>query len=718
MDQRTAFRRASDTLENHAGIVWLARGCAIVAGLMTAALLGVLALYVDLLISQGRIPSYSELSASNRQAFAAKLPDFDSEQRQLALTEVGVSSDDAQALTGSLEQTPSIGRERLWRAYVWKMLRDRVGDDAAATYARYVKSLDPAAASSVPGMGSLSLVVRTDGRLVHRFAGWLAGWNGWSWRPGSATVPNYWYMTGLLYLAIMFALIRTLLIHLMNRSAATAALEVSTRLRRAIYHHTYRLGTLTIQSSGMSRAAALFHRHVDAVSDAVHERLSSQFFGATEVVILLAFALAIHFWLAIAFLLMALIVVLIGGQLMASYRRTIRKADRRSEARMALMQESISMMRLVKGHAMELFNQSRVERQLADYADTQARRIRGESLFRPVLWFLVAMASAALLYIAGLTVLSRGLGAANVIVLAATILCAYWPIRAWLKHRRLVRHGCDSAILIYEFLDLPREVGQAVGAEFLTGIESGIEFQDVTLREPNSGRVLLDGVDLSIGAGERVGLIGPNDAEKLAVAYLLARFLDPTSGEIRIDGKNLKWLTLESLRNQIGLVLQSNLVFSDTVAHNIGCGDPSYTIPQIIEAAKISHAHQFIQRLPYGYETPVGEMGTSLRPGEQFRIALARAILRDPAMYVIEEPSIPLDEEIKELLDDTFDRILPGKTVLFLPHRISTIRTCDRMYLLNNGKVEAVGDHRELIIGNDLYKHLHYLEFNEFAEKV
>jgi ATP-binding cassette subfamily B protein len=718
VDQRTAFRRASETLEHHTGIVWLARSCAIGAGLMTAALLAVLALYVDLLISQGRIPAYSELSAANRQAFAAKLPGMTMEQRQSALAAVGVSADDAQNLTGTLEQTPAMGRERLWRAYVWKMLHDRVGADAATTYANFVKPLDPAAAASVPGMGSLSLVVRTDGQLLHRFAGWMASWNGWSWRPGSASIPNYWYMTGLLYLAIMFALIRTLLIHLMNRSAATAALEISTRLRRAIYHHTYRLGTLTIQSSGLNRAASLFHRHVDAVADAVHERLSSQFFCATEVVILLAFALAIHVWLAIAFLLMAVIVLLIGGQLMTSYRRTTRNAERRGEARMALMQESIAMMRLVKGHAMELFNQSRVERQLADFADAQARRIRGESLFRPVLWFLVAMASAVLLYIAGLTVLSRGLGAANVILLAATILCAYWPIRTWLKHRRIVRHGRDSAVLIYEFLDQPREVGQAVGAEFLTGIESGVELSDVTLRDPSSGRVLLDGVTMSIGAGERVGLIGPNDAEKLAVAYLLARFLDPTSGEILIDDKNLKWLTLESLRNQVGLVLQSSMVFSDSVAHNIGCGDPGYTIPQIIEAAKISHAHQFIQRLPYGYETPLGEIGTSLRPGEQFRIALARAILRDPAMYVIEEPAVPLDDEIKELLDDTFERILPGKTVLFLPHRISTIRTCDRLYLLNNGRVEAVGDHRELINGNDLYKHLHYLEFNEFAEKV
>jgi ATP-binding cassette subfamily B protein len=272
--------------------------------------------------------------------------------------------------------------------------------------------------------------------------------------------------------------------------------------------------------------------------------------------------------------------------------------------------------------------------------------------------------------------------------------------------------------LVYEFLDRPREVGQVVGAEFLSGVSKAVEFRHVSLREPHTGRLLLSDVSLRIAAGERVGLVGADEAEKHAVAYLLARFLDPTEGEVRIDDKGLRWLTLDSLRSQIGLVLQQNLVFSDTVTNNIGCGDPSYAIPQVNEAAKVAHAHQFIQRLPYGYETPIGELGTSLRPGEQFRIALARAILRDPALFVIEEPPTPLDDETKHLLDDTFARVLPGKTVLFLPHRISTIRSCDRLYLIHRGKVEAVGDHRELVARNHLYKHLHYLEFNEFAEQV
>jgi ATP-binding cassette, subfamily B, bacterial len=155
---------------------------------------------------------------------------------------------------------------------------------------------------------------------------------------------------------------------------------------------------------------------------------------------------------------------------------------------------------------------------------------------------------------------------------------------------------------------------------------------------------------------------------------------------------------------------QNSLVFNDTVANNIGCGDPSFTLPQIIEAAKLAHAHQFIQRLPYGYETPIGELGHSLRPGEQFRIALARAILRDPSEH--------LDDDTKDLVDDTLDRVLPGKTVIYLPHRMSTLRECDKIYLLHNGRIVAAGEHRELVADSELYRHLYYLEFNPFAEAV
>jgi ATP-binding cassette, subfamily B, bacterial len=196
---------------------------------------------------------------------------------------------------------------------------------------------------------------------------------------------------------------------------------------------------------------------------------------------------------------------------------------------------------------------------------------------------------------------------------------------------------------------------------------------------------------------------------------LLLRFVDPAQGSIKIDGRDLRSVTLESLRTQIAVVRCDDLVFNDTVLNNIGCGDTGYSVPQVIEAAKLAHAHQFIQRLPYGYETVIGNLGFALKLGERYRIALARAILRDPAVLIIEEPQEPLDDDTKTLIDDTLNRVVKGKTVIFLPHRISTVNRCDGVLVLHEGRVHTAGVHKELLKTNALYRHLYYVEYNEFA---
>jgi ATP-binding cassette subfamily B protein len=328
------------------------------------------------------------------------------------------------------------------------------------------------------------------------------------------------------------------------------------------------------------------------------------------------------------------------------------------------------------------------------------------------------LAAAILLGAAGVVVLNRQIGVASAIIMATALVSLYWPLVTLLEHRRLIRRARASAVALFRFLDRKGEVGQMVGAEFLPPLSKHLEFDDVSLREPGTDRMLLQGISMSIEAGQRIGIVGSDEMEKHAFVYLIPRFLDPTSGEIRIDDHNLRWITLDSLRAQIAVVLQHNLVFNDTVANNIGCGDPGYTLPQIIEAAKVAHAHQFIQKLPHGYETQIGEMGQHLGAGEQFLIGLARAILRDPALLIVEEPALPLEDDFKALLDDTFARILPGRTAIFLPHRLSTIRNCDRLFLLHKGRIQATGGHRDLLTQNELYRHLHYLEFHELAEQV
>jgi ATP-binding cassette, subfamily B, bacterial len=619
--------------------------------------------------------------------------------------------------------------ETVWRLYLYRTLstRDDPKDrEAAELLAKQLRDHPtpgdwPADTGSLEDHGVLSLVVRSHvhQRLHTPLLAWVAGWNPWMWNERFGNTPRFvFYLTMLFIIALVLALLRGGLSFLQQEAAARAVVEASTRLRRAVYHHTFRLGTLAFRELGPSEAVSVFIRHVEAVHDALFAWLTVAFREPIKFALVLAFALVVNWQLALAFLLFALLVWLVGGQVAAYFRRQGRAALARASEQLALIRETLMLMRLVKVYLMELFNQSRVERLLSRYAKALRVRYRGEAIYRPLLVFLATMAALVLLAVGGLIVLYGGLGVASAITLATALVSLYWPVENWLNNRKVLRRGRESAAVLFNFLDRPGEVGQVVGAEFLPPLAKQLDFDNVTLREAGSGRLLLDNVSLTIKAGQRVGLVGAEDLEKHALVYLIPRLLDPTSGEIRIDQYNLRWVTLDSLRAQIGIVLQHNLVYHDTVANNIGCGDPAYSLPQIIEASKLAHAHNFVQKLPQGYETPIGEMGHSLTSSEKFRIALARAVLRDPALLIIEEPEIALDDDSKALLDDTFARILPGRTTLFLPHRISTIRSCDQIYFLNKARVEAVGIHRELLSHNPLYRHLHYLEFNEVAEQV
>ncbi|MCS6851865.1 MAG: ABC transporter ATP-binding protein/permease [Gemmataceae bacterium] len=715
--QRDAFARARQFLNYRPFSKWAALVAAGAIALVHVALLVMLGLFADLMVNHGRVPGLEDLPTLEQDEFLRRWEGLAAESRREALAAIGSDSATTERLANHDDprDLPGPDLTTIWRAYVAWNLAHRVGAEAAVAYLEKARAAESATPTPI-SLGVLSLVVRTQHHLSGHFHAWLARINPWMWH---SSQPNLWFLTGLLAVGGGLALLRSLLLFLSNYAAARAVVEATIRMRRAIYHHSFRLGTLAFRALGPSEAASVFTRHVEAVHDALLTWLTVAFREPIKFGLVLAFALVLNFWLALAFLCFALLVWLVGGQVAAAIRRRSREATARAAGHLALLQESLMLMRLVKVYGMELFNQSRVERQLADYTRAHLRRYRGEAIYPPLLTFLGMIAAVILLYVLGLTVLKGRLSVPTGIVLVTALVSLYWPLESWLEHRRFLRRGRESAQILFQFLDRPADVGQVVGAQVLPRLSQALEFDRVSLREPGTGRLRLHDVSFKVLAGQRVAFVGADDMDKHALVYLIPRLLDPTSGEVRIDQHNLRWVTLDSLRSQIAMVMQHNLVFNDTVAHNIGCGNPGFSLPQIVEAAKIAHAHHFIQKLPRGYETPIGELGASLRLGEKFRIALARAILRDPAIFIIEEPAAGLlDDDNKAMIDDTLARVLPGRTVIFLPHRISTIRSCDRVFLLHKGRIEAAGEHRELVQHNELYQHLHYLEFNMFAGEV
>ena len=446
---------------------------------------------------------------------------------------------------------------------------------------------------------------------------------------------------------------------------------------------------------------------VEAFRVGVHSYLTGIVRYPVLLVLIFVYLLLTQFWLTVSLSLLALAVWLVVGQIAAWYRRDARHAKRRAEARLSQMRESLILTQLSKAYLMERYSQARFERLLSDLSRATWRRQRGDAISRPALMAIVSLASVVMFYLGGRVILGGSMSVAALIVLIVAGSTLVYTIERWMVARLRVARASDAAAHILEFLNRRADTGQPIDAEFLKPMETKLDFQGVSVRESGSGHMVLENLTMNFPAGKRIAIVTNDEQVAATIGYLTARFLDPTAGEIRIDGKNIRWVTNESIRTQVALVLETMLTFSDTVATNIGCGDSSFSLPHIIEAAKLAHAHQFIQQLPYGYETTIGDGGVSLTIGERYRIALARAVLRDPSILVFQEPAEPLDADTLMLIDDTMTRIEKQRTLVFLARRPATVERSDMVYLLDHGKLVASGKPNELGDKNQLYRLLH-----------
>src|SRR5215208_5338005 len=535
-----AFSRVRSLLRYARPAQWTAILCGVATALLYALLVLLLALFVDLLVTRGRIPNFAQLPVQEQESVLREWSALPPEDREEALQHVGfgdfrtdseraeapppdqrarwrqyhvlkggegidyppvpgkATAEDLQAwaakrqYSGDPQFAAALEHEWRWRAFVWHYLDRRVGRAAAD---RYQPEIEPGTALTPPGLGEenrtphgiLGLVVRERNTAWGRPAAAFASAAGWTWRGEN---PNRTYLTGLLVLALVLVLLRGVCLVVMNDAAARAALEVVTRLRRSIYHHAARQGSMTINPESVDEAGRLFTRQVENVHEAMLYALTYSYRYAIFFPLMLLIALLTHFWLTIAFLMFAVIVWALAGLMTASFRRRSRSAARVQANRLELLLESLRQMRLVKSYLMELFNQSRVERQLSDYSRAHLRRTRGDSLVKPLLFAVGGMAAIALFYLSGMVVLHEGLSVAGLVLLTVSFLSLYFPVRSRLSGRRTLRHGREAAAVIYEFLDRKGDVAQYPDADFFAGLSRGVEFADVTVREPGTGRLL------------------------------------------------------------------------------------------------------------------------------------------------------------------------------------------------------------------------------------
>jgi len=534
--------------------------------------------------------------------------------------------------------------------------------------------------------------------------------------PLSRFIPfrsNRLTLATLLIVGIGLGLLRVWSLRRAAGRAQRVAQSIGNTLRSQIHRQILRLGPGDLDQRDANLAQSLFLGTCDAITAAITRLLSRGLYDLAALVMVLAFLMGLDWAITLQVLVPLILAYLLMRWVAARETLKSSRVESQGIAGLQTLSEGLRKSRIVRGFAMEAIEQERFQKHLEQHRQILATLVPGD-------WssWLARLAAGMLLAVVGFLTGSRVLGTGQPLDLpkALTILgglAALIPVirslSQWSQLRQTVeREGAE----INRFLAILPEVGQAVGAKFIDPVSKSIQFEAVHYSRDQ--HQLLKGLDLRIPAGSVMALVSTDPQEARAVASMIPRFLEPQRGRVLFDGEDIAWGTLESIRAEAIYVGGNDPCFTGTVSENIRCGDAKYDIQAVMDAAKLVHAHQFIQKLPLGYETVLGEGGHRLTPGQSFLLGLARAIVRNPAVLIIDEPNTTLDQATKDSLDDTYQRIQGSRTVLFIPSRLSTVRRCDKVIVIGDGQVEAIGHQSDLVKSCELYRHWEYVMFNAF----
>ena len=522
----------------------------------------------------------------------------------------------------------------------------------------------------------------------------------------------------LLVLGVLLATARAWCLSRHRRACLRAALEAVSASRRNVHRQVLRLGPEDLDGAGLSLAGRLFTADTEEVRRGLAVWIERDTRCPLELVCLVAVVLSIQPLLAAQTLLLggAMWYILDTERRQAEQRR--RLAAGRTTSELHAMVDCFRTARLVRGLGIE---QSQHEQFASRLLRHHALAVQEDSATeaatqpRTLVLFASCAVAAFLLFLLAMKVLmlqgelTAAAGGTFIVAWALVI-----PAVRALQQSRPARHeAAVAAENIHRYLEQIPAVGQAVGAKFYQPLTRTLHFDSVIYRLPN-GRTLLDGLDLKLEAGRTYSLVSADPLEARALVSMLPRFIEPQQGRVLFDGEDIAWATLESLRAETVFVGADDPPLAASVLDNLRGGRGEYTLQQATDAAKTTHAHNFIVKLFNGYETVLTGQDDSLDAGQRFRLALARAILRNPAVLIIEEPRESLDDDTKSLLADAYDRICVNRTVFFLPGRLSTVRRSDEVVVLHEGKVAAIGPQSRLVTLSTIYRHWEYLNFNEF----
>ena len=382
----------------------------------------------------------------------------------------------------------------------------------------------------------------------------------------------------------------------------------------------------------------------------------------------------------------------------------------------SVLQESVSSARVVKSFVREQYEIERFERENEANLKANLKNAKYMATLTPTIEFVAALGVTLILWYGGNNVIAGETTAGSLVAFLAYAVNISNPIKRITRVSGNIQRALAAAQRVFDVLDLREEVQDLPDAKALPAVTGNVSFEHVTFSY-NAGDEILHDLSFTAKPGQAIGLVGPSGAGKSTIASLLPRFYDCDTGTIRIDGTDIRHVTLDSLRNQVGIVPQETILFNGSVYDNILYGRLDATKEEIEEAAKAANAHDFIMELPDGYNTMLGDRGVNISGGQRQRIAIARAILKDPRILVLDEATSALDTESERVVQEALNRLMVGRTSIIIAHRLSTIKNADRILVLDKGKLAEDGTHEELMAKNGLYAHLYQIQYRTNKEE-